>query len=192
MAAVLAIEGAEAVTEGTEVAESGQAQSAFKMDSEENAQSQGVDFSSLGKIAGETVGLVVKILDFVRSERKTKEEDEERKKQRYSAGIVYSPEENRELLIRQGKIPAYYSTSNIRGLLNDNLLPRGWSTEVAVNQGFFNEIRAGEFRAKNKKAAEDILAQYDTRRKIRQQAATVEALDRRLRLNRALQSLKIT
>lgn len=192
MAALLAVEGIEAVESAGAMSEAGQAESAFKMDSLENAQAQGVDFSSLGKIAGEGVGLVVKIIDFVRSVRKTREEDEERQKQRYSAGIVYSPEENRDMLIKQGKIPAYYSTSNIRALLNDNLLPRGWSNEVAVNQGFFNEIRAGEFRVKNKKAAEAMLAEYDTRRKLRQQSATMDTLDRRLRLNRAIQQLKIS
>lgn len=200
MAALAVMEVAE-VAEGTEAAaeveaptaltKKGTGKSAFKQDSLANAKAQGVDFSGFGKIAGEGIGLVVKIVELVRDFQRGKAESDERRKQRYSAGIVYSPEENRDNLIRRGEIPAYYSSSNIRALLSDNLLPHGWSNEVAIGQGFLNEIRAGEFRVKNKAQAEEILSEFDAKRKIRQQVASVEALDKRLRLNKALQQLKI-
>jgi hypothetical protein len=194
MAAIIGLEvaGAEAAgAETAEASEAGSAKSAFKADSSENASAKGVDLQGLGKLAGETLTLVMTILNFVRSEKRGRDEEQERKDNRHRAGIVFDPEESRLTLVRNGQIPAYYSSSNIRSLLADNKLPYGWSEETSINQGFGPEIRAGEFRRRNKDQIDNINKYYDDRLALTKQLVSIDSLDKRLRLNRALQQLNI-
>ena len=44
-------------------------------------------------------------------------------------------------------MPAYYSTSNIKSLLRRGIMPFGWSSEMAVEQGFGEEIYMHEMKA---------------------------------------------
>lgn len=187
MAVVLA---AEALELG-EVEEAGTAESTFKPDSAENAQAKGVDIQGLGQLANQGLSLVLKIINFARSERKGEEEAQERKENRYRAGIVYSPEESRINLVRKGLIPAYYSPSNIRAMINEGKLPYGWNEDTATAQGFGPEIRAVEFRKKNKLQVDRLNKEYEQKRKLRQQMNAVADLDKKLKLNRALQQLRL-
>ena len=65
-------------------------------------------------------------------------------KDRYRAGIVFRGRENRDQLVRSNQMPAYYSTSNIKSLLRRGIMPFGWNSEMAVEQGFGQEVFAQE------------------------------------------------
>jgi hypothetical protein len=177
--------------EAAEASESTATESVFKQDSAENASAKGVDLQGVGKVLGEGYKLVMSILSLVRAERKGAQETEDRKQNRYRAGIVFEPEESRNDLIVKGLMPAYYSSSNIKALLSGNKLPYGWSEEAAVKQGFGVDIRAGEFRRRNKIQVDNINKYYDDKLALSKQLAEADALNSRLRLNRSLQQLKL-
>jgi hypothetical protein len=192
----MAIVAAELVEMGTAeeagaAEEAGTSSSTFKSDSAENAAAQGVDVSGLGKLIGPGFSLAMSIASLIRSERKGSEEAEERKENRYRAGVVFEPEESRNVLVQKGLMPAYYSSSNIRALLADNKLPYGWSEEAAIKQGFGTEIRSGEFRRKNKMQIDNLNEYYSDKLALSRQLAESDSINRRLRLNRALQQLRI-
>lgn len=63
----------------------------------------------------------------------------DRKRKRYYLGILY-PNENRDLLVTQGRIPPAYSSRSIKmGLVQGNL-PKDWNEVTAVLQGFAPEV----------------------------------------------------
>ena len=54
-------------------------------------------------------------------------------------------------------MPAYYSTSNIKSLLRKGIMPFGWNSEMAVEQGFGQEVFAQEQKAVSKRKSEEFL-----------------------------------
>jgi hypothetical protein len=64
---------------------------------------------------------------------------EDRKRARYYLGILY-PNENRDLLVTQGRIPAAYSSRSIKMGLKEGNLPKNWTDVTAILQGFGPEV----------------------------------------------------
>ena len=92
-----------------------------------------------------------------RSDKQLKINSRENLKDRYRAGIVFQGRENRDQLVRSNQMPAYYSTSNIKSLLRRGIMPFGWNSEMAVEQGFGQEVFAQEQKAVSKRKSEEFL-----------------------------------
>lgn len=180
MAALLA----EAV-EFEEVGEAGEAEESeeFEQDSAENAGSQGVNYEGIGKV----IGLGMAIKDLIRNEQKGAQETEDRRIRRYSMGIVY-PSESRDDLVSKGLIPSYFSKSKIRELIREMKLPYGWSLETTINQGFGNEIRSMMFKKSLKGDSEELLSRFRRERELRRAIQGSENIQKKIRLNRFLES----
>lgn len=184
--AVVAVEGAE-LLEGAEVSEESEA--AFTQDSKSNAASKNVDVEGLAKLIQGPLSLALAITDIARSEKRGAQETANRRDDRYRTGIVYDTE-SRIDLTNEGRIPSYFSRSNIIGLLARNVLPYGWNVETAVEQGFGSEIRAGEFRKQSEEQSGRIIDRLRKEREVRQSIEGANNLRKKLRLNRHLEALK--
>lgn len=184
MAAALAV-----LAEEGGAAEAAEGEGAFTEDSEENASSQGVDVEGLIKAFGQVLGMAVNIYETVRLFKNSKNEDADMVRQRRGAGIVY-PNENRLDLVKSGRIPAYYSGSNIRLLLRDNVLPFGWSELTAVNQGFGEEINTGRFRKRNKFDSNRLKNKLERERGVAKNISTLELFNKKLKNHRDIELLK--
>lgn len=166
-----------------------ESEAAFTTDSEESASSKGVDIDKIIKYFGEGLQTALAIYDTVRVFKKANEEDDERRTNRYRAGIVY-PNENRNVLITKGLIPAYYSTSNIKDLLRANVLPFGWSELTAVAQGFADEVKAGEYRKRNVLDSKRLKEEINRERDINKNLNTLDYFDSKLRTLKAIENIK--
>ena len=99
------------------------------------------------------------VYNIYRSNKKLNKQGVENTVDRHRVGIVFQGQENRDQLVRSNKIPAYYSTSNIRALLRKGIMPFGWNSEMAVEQGFGEEMktltekRSNEFLRREKEKA---------------------------------------
>lgn len=82
---------------------------------------------------------VQKSIGFAKDIIKNIHDNEDRKRQRYYLGILY-PNESRDLLVTQGRIPAVYSTRNIKMNLKEGNLPKNWGEVTAILQGFGPEV----------------------------------------------------
>ena len=71
--------------------------------------------------------------------------------------------EDRDTFVRNGEMPAYYSSSNIRKLLSRGIMPLGWTELVASYQGFAPEVQAWVLR-KNRRRKECLREEDLTRR----------------------------
>jgi len=78
-------------------------------------------------------------ISFAKDIIKGTHDNEDRKRQRYYLGILY-PNEKRDLLVTQGRIPAAYSSRSIKMNLKEGNLPRNWSEVTAILQGFAPEV----------------------------------------------------
>lgn len=130
-----------------EFVESGESNAAFEEDTRENAQKGGVDMPSMDDL-GKGAQLVLQIYNLYRQFKNSAADKKESKKKRYISGILYY-DENRDNLVKEGSVSAYYSTSNIKKLLRNNVLPYGWGELTTVNQGFGDEVSAGHHRKEN-------------------------------------------
>ena len=59
--------------------------------------------------------------------------------------------EDRDAFVRNGEMPAYYSSSNIRKLLTRGIMPLGWTELVASYQGFALEVQAWVLRKERRR-----------------------------------------
>lgn len=82
---------------------------------------------------------VQKSIGFAKDIIKNIHDNEDRRRQRYYLGILY-PNESRDLLVTQGRIPAVYSTRNIKMNLKEGNLPKNWGEVTAILQGFGPEV----------------------------------------------------
>lgn len=171
-----------------EALEGEEAGAAFEEDSETNASSKGVNVSKL-KLIGEGIKIGLAIFDLVRKVLKASEEADDRRRKRYAAGVLY-PGENRDKLIIDADVPAYYSTSNIKKLLRNNILPYGWSQATAVNQGFGDEISAGLFRKMNNERSQRLKEEEVRERTLRSQKAKDYLFNKSLRNRRMLEIIE--
>ena len=110
------------------------------------------------------IGTIYKIY---RSNKKLHKQDVDNAIDRHRAGIVFRGEENRDQLVRSNQVPAYYSTSNIKKLLREGLMPFGWNREMAVEQGFGQEIYAQEMKMVTVNRSKDFLRRAEEKKALR-------------------------
>ena len=111
-------------------------------------------------VGGVLQGITQTIADTYNNYRKDKQlklNSREGLKDRYRAGIVFIGQENRDQLVRSNKMPAYYSTSNIKSLLRRGIMPFGWNSEMAIEQGFGKEVFAQEQKAITNRNAKELV-----------------------------------
>ena len=106
---------------------------------------------------GAIYGLINDIYDVYRTDKKLDRQGAQNTTDRYKIGIVFKGKENRDDLIKRNKIPAYYSTSNIKSLLRRGIMPFGWNSEMAVEQGFGQEIYVQEMKKVSDEKAKKFL-----------------------------------
>ena len=110
------------------------------------------------------IGTIYKIY---RSNKKLHKQATDNAVDRHRAGIVFRGEENRDQLVRSNQVPAYYSTSNIKKLLRAGLMPFGWNREMAVEQGFGQEIYAQEMKKVTVNRSKDFLRRAEEKKALR-------------------------
>ena len=108
-------------------------------------------------------------------------------KDRYRAGIVFMGQENRDQLVRENRIPAYYSTSNIKSLLRRGIMPFGWNSEMAIEQGFGKEIMAQEQKAVISRNAKHILEEQREKLELRKSLGELKNLRDRFKTRKILE-----
>ena len=101
-------------------------------------------------------------------------------------GIVLS-NENRDDLIAKNKIPAYYSTSNIKRLLRDGVMPFGWNAEMAVQQGFGDEVNQIELKNKTKEQSNEFLHRETVKAHLKATEGDLKNLRNRLKARKLVQ-----
>ena len=101
-------------------------------------------------------------------------------------GIVLS-NENRDDLISKGKIPAYYSTKNIKSLLRDGIMPFGWNAEMAVQQGFGDEVAAVEHKVKSREKSVEFLQRESAKAHLKATEGDLKNLRNRLKTRKLIQ-----
>ena len=156
--------------------------SAFKQDTKPTGFNFGklynADFlvSKVGGIAQGIVQTIDTVYNNYRADKKLKINRAENTKDRYRAGIVFQGRENRDQLIRENRIPAYYSTSNIKSLLRRGIMPFGWNSEMAVEQGFGQEVFAQEQKAVSKRKSEEFLEREKDKVKLKKALGDLQNL----------------
>ncbi len=136
MAAVIG-EALEGLAEGEEAKE-GTESKGFSQDSQESAESAGVD---IAKIVSAGLSIFSSIYGLLSAIQQGKEQTQDLIDKRHAAGLLL-PTEDRKTLVVTNVIPAYWAASNIKNLLRRGKLPYGWSVVVAANQGFEKDIAA--------------------------------------------------
>ena len=101
-------------------------------------------------------------------------------------GIVYD-NESRDKLIGANLIPAYYSTSNIKRLLRNGVMPYGWNEEMAVQQGFGDDISKVNFKEKTKDQSEEFLQRETTKAHIKATEGDLKNLRNILKTRKLIQ-----
>ncbi len=166
---------------------------ALETDSAATAEAKGVDVGqladSLGKGLKEVAGLAVSIYSLIRSDKNLKDQDENFKRKRYLAGIVWKGE-SRNSLINDGLIPSYYSTSEIKEKLARGVLPYGWSAQTTVQQGFGSEVRAVTLLKTIKDESVEAAALAAIRRERRGDVEAVNSFARKLATAKSIEQLK--
>ena len=167
--------------------------SAFRADN----KPKGFNWSNLynadfvvNKVGGALQGVTQLIADTYNNYRKDKQlkiNSSENLKDRYRAGIVFRGQENRDQLIRSNKMPAYYSTSNIKSLLRRGIMPFGWNSEMAIEQGFGKEIFAQEQKAVTERNSNKFLKREKDKTQLRKSLGELENLRNRLKTRKILE-----
>ena len=144
----------------------------------------------MNKVGGVLQGVTQLIADTYNNYRKDKQlkiNSSENLKDRYRAGIVFRGQENRDQLIRSNKMPAYYSTSNIKSLLRRGIMPFGWNSEMAIEQGFGQEIFAREQKAVIERNSNKFLKREKNKIELRKSLGELENLRNRLKTRKILE-----
>ena len=178
---------------GDLTAEKEASSSAFKQDTKPKGFNFGklynADFivSKVGGIAQGIVSTIDTVYNNYRSDKQLKINRAENTKDRYRAGIVFQGRENRDQLVRENRIPAYYSTSNIKSLLRRGIMPFGWNSEMAVEQGFGQEVFAQEQKAVSKRRSEEFLQREKDKIKLRQTLGDLKNLRDKFKTRKILE-----
>ena len=149
----------------------------------------GVDYAQ-----GKTEKGVKEILDQVsaiyngyRESKKYKNAIKDNADVRRRIGIVFQGKENRDQLVRSNKMPAYYSTSNIKSLLRRGIMPFGWNSEMAVEQGFAKEVFTQEQKAVSEKNSKHLLDQQRQKTELQRSLGELKNLRDRLKTRKILE-----
>ena len=146
--------------------------------------------NTVGGIFHNITQLISDTYNNYRQDQELKKNSRENLKDRYRAGIVFMGQENREQLVRQNKMPAYYSTSNIKSLLRRGIMPFGWNSEMAIEQGFGKEIFAQEQKAETERRSEEFVKREKQKIKLRQSLGELENLRNKLKTRKILEYYK--
>ena len=122
----------------------------------------------VGQGTGQIISTISNVYSTYRANKKLNQQSSENTKDRYRAGIVFRGKENRDQLVRENRMPAYYSTSNIKSLLRRGIMPFGWNSEMAVEQGFGQEVFAQEMKAVTKRRSQQFLQREKDKTELRQ------------------------
>ena len=140
-----------------------------------------------GDIVREATQVYSTIYNNYQEDKRLKRNARENRKDRYRAGIVFRGQEDRDQLVRSNKIPAYYSTSNIKSLLRRGIMPYGWNSEMAVEQGFGKEIFAQEQKAVTERNSNKLLKRERDKTELRKSLGELENLKNRLKTRKILE-----
>ena len=130
------------------------------------------------------------VYNIYRSNKKLNKQGAENTVDRHRVGIVFQGQENRDQLVRSNKMPAYYSTSNIKALLRKGIMPFGWNSEMAVEQGFGQEIYMQEMKTLTEKRSKDFLRREKEKYHLRQSMGDLTNLRNRFKTRKLLEFYK--
>ena len=102
-------------------------------------------------------------------------------------GIVFQGKENRDQLVRSNKMPAYYSTSNIKALLRKGIMPFGWNPEMAVEQGFGQEVYMQEMKSLTEKRSKEFLRRESDKVQLKQSLGDLKNLRDRFKTRKMVE-----
>ena len=132
-------------------------------------------------------GFINNIYDMNRTGHELHQQGKNLRRDRYSLGILFNDKENREDMIAKGKIPAYYSTKNIKNLLRDGIMPFGWNAEMAVQQGFGEDIAAQETRNRTREESNEFLHRESVKAHLKATEGDLKNLRNRLKTRKLVQ-----
>ena len=167
--------------------------SAFKSDTKPKGSSWGKYYNYKDLIttgAGIAQGItqtIETIYNNYRQDKQLKTNSRENLKDRYRAGIVFIGKENRDQLVRSNKMPAYYSTNNIKSLLRRGIMPFGWNSEMAIEQGFGKEIYAQEQKAVTNRNAKELVQRNKDKYQLQRSLGELKNLREKLKTRKLLQ-----
>ena len=167
--------------------------SAFKPDKKPRGLNWGNIYNAnfVYEKVGSTLNSIVSVVDNIygtyRNAKRLGLRKYENDKSRRRVGIVFRGQENRDQLVRENKMPAYYSTSNIKDLLRKGIMPYGWNSEMAVEQGFGEEIFAREMKKKTDEKAKHFLRREKEREAIKNSLGELENLRNRFKTRKILE-----
>ena len=106
---------------------------------------------------------------------------------RHRVGIVFRGVEDRDQLVRSNRMPAYYSTSNIKDLLRRGIMPFGWNSTMAIEQGFGHEIYVQEMKAVSDRKSKEFLRREKEKEKLKNSLGELENLRNRFKTRKILE-----
>ena len=171
----------------------GSGSSAFRPDTKPRGLSMNTYYNTkdlVNTVGGVFQGVTQLIADTYNNYRKDKQlkiNSREDLKDRYRAGIVFIGQENRDQLVRSNRMPAYYSTSNIKSLLRRGIMPFGWNSEMAIEQGFGKEIFAQEQKAVTERNSQEFLQREKDKIKLQKTLGELKNLREKLKTRKILE-----
>ena len=159
----------------------------FKKDSGNNALLGGFGLSEVGKGVGSVINVINDAYNIYRANKKVGKENRDNILNRHRAGIIFQNKENRDQLVREGLIPAYYSSSNIRDLIRKGILPFGWNKDMAIEQGFGKDVFIHEMKIKTSDKSKKFLENEVRKRKLKNSVGKIENLRDRLKTRKLVE-----
>ena len=139
----------------------------------------------VGQGIGAIFSTINNVYDIYRSNKKLHKQGVENTVDRHRVGIVFQGQESRDQLVRSNKMPAYY-TSNIRKLLRKGIMPFGWNSEMAVEQGFEQEVYMQEMKNLTAKRSKDFLRRETEKTKLRNSLGDLKNLRDKFKMRKLL------
>ena len=158
----------------------------FKKDSGNNALLGGFGLSEVGKGVDSVINVINDAYNIYRANKKVGKENKDNILNRHRAGIIFRNKENRDQLVREGLIPAYYSKSNIKDLIRKGVLPFGWNKEI-IEQGFGEDVFIHEMKIKTSEKSKKFLQNEIRKRKLKNSIGEIQNLRDRLKTRKLLE-----
>ena len=180
-------------TEEIGEAETESSSSAFKPDKKPRGINWGAVYNlnfvneKIGSGLNSIVNIIGGIYGDYRNAKRLGLRKTENTKNRHRVGILFKGQENRDQLVRENKMPAYYSTSNIKDLLRKGIMPYGWNSEMAVEQGYGHEIFVQEMKKETDIKAKHFLRREKEREAIKNSLGELENLRNRFKTRKILE-----
>ena len=189
MAAILAEEATAAGAGAGESISEGSTKQAgdFKKGAADNALLGGFGVNEVGKGIGSVISVINDAYEIYRTNKKLGKQERDNTLNRYRAGIVFQDKENRDQLVTENLIPAYYSSSNIKYLIRRGILPFGWNKDMAVEQGFGKEVFIHEMRLKTEENSKEFLRREEEKEKLKNSLGEIQNLKNRFKTRKLLE-----